>query len=435
MPDGLTVVFFPEGAFGPTNNCVGIAEVLQTRGHRAVFVIEESFAGNLEAQGFEERLMRLTPRPAQPEVPGQFWKDFIRDTAPIFRRPTIEALEGFVLPTWQALCDGARHVDDRLLEIFDEVGPDVVVQDNVVAFPAIHACGRPWVRIISCNPTELRDADVPPTFSGYPVADRSQWKEFAEEYERTHSDVWVDFNDFGLSRGAPALEDLEFMHVSEWCNLYLFPAEADYARAVPLAPTFHRLDSCVRSSRASFEMPDALRAESRPGSRLVYLSLGSLGSADVTLMQRLVDVLGDTEHRVIVSTGPQGDLIELRPNMWGEEFVPQPAILPLVDVVITHGGNNTTTECFHHGKPMIVLPLFWDQHANAQRVDELGFGRRLPTYAFEAADMTEAIDTLTADKGLARRVAAMSARLKAAPGTVTAAEFIETVGRTAAPVT
>ncbi len=434
MPDGLTVVFFPEGAFGPTNNCVGIAEVLQSRGHRAVFVIEESFAGNLEAQGFEERLMRLTPAPTEPEVPGQFWKDFIRDTAPIFRRPTIEALEGFVLPTWQALCDGARHVDDRLLEIFDEVGPDVIVQDNVVAFPAIHACGRPWVRIVSCNPTELRDADVPPTFSGYPVADRSQWRAFAEEYERTHGDVWAEFNEFGLSRGAPALEHLEFMHVSEWCNLYLFPAEADYARAVPLAPTFHRLDSCVRSSRASFNLPDALRAESRPGSRLVYLSLGSLGSADVALMQRLVDVLGATEHRVIVSKGPQADLIELRPNMWGEEFVPQPAILPLVDIVITHGGNNTTTECFHHGKPMIVLPLFWDQHANAQRVDELGFGRRLPTYAFEAADMTTAIDELTSDSGLARRMAAMSARLKATPGTLTAAEFIQTVGRTAAPV-
>jgi UDP:flavonoid glycosyltransferase YjiC (YdhE family) len=84
---------------------------------------------------------------------------------------------------------------------------------------------------------------------------------------------------------------------------------------------------------------------------------------------------------------------------------------------------------------MIVLPLFWDQHANAQRVDELGFGRRLPTYAFEAADLTQAIDELTSDNGLARRMAAMSARLKSAPGTVSAAEFIQTVGRTAAPVT
>ena len=38
MSDRATVVIFPEGAFGPTNNCVGIGDVLRQRGHRVVFV-------------------------------------------------------------------------------------------------------------------------------------------------------------------------------------------------------------------------------------------------------------------------------------------------------------------------------------------------------------------------------------------------------------
>jgi UDP:flavonoid glycosyltransferase YjiC (YdhE family) len=65
-----TIVFFPEGAFGPTNNCVGIGNVLKERGHRVVFVVEESFAGTLEAKGFEEATMRLAPPPEEPEVPA-----------------------------------------------------------------------------------------------------------------------------------------------------------------------------------------------------------------------------------------------------------------------------------------------------------------------------------------------------------------------------
>ena len=46
-------------------------------------------------------------------------------------------------------------------------------------------------------------------------------------------------------------------------------------------------------------------------------------------MERLVEVLGQTRHRYIVSRGPQHDQYELAPNMWGEEFLPQPAILPM----------------------------------------------------------------------------------------------------------
>src|SRR5919197_4086287 len=119
------VVFFPEGAYGPTNNCVGIANILRERGFRVVFVVEESFSGALEARGFEEALMRLQPPAETEEVPGQFWKDFIRDTAPEFRKPTIEQLSTFMRPTWQALIDGSKYVEGRLQEILDEARPDV----------------------------------------------------------------------------------------------------------------------------------------------------------------------------------------------------------------------------------------------------------------------------------------------------------------------
>jgi MGT family glycosyltransferase len=419
-----TIAFFPEGAYGPTNNCVGIGDVLRRRGHRVVFIVEESFAGALEAQGFEERLMRLAPPPEEPEVPGQFWKDFIRETAPVFRKPTIEQLGDFIAPTFQALIDGAGHVDDRLREIIGELEPDVIVEDNVVAFPALPACGRPWVRIVSCNPTEVRDPDVPPPFSGYPVDDRSDWPAYWEEWARTHGGMHAKFSALCEERGAPPLPELEFMHESPWLNLTLYPGEADYPRARPLGDSWHNLQTSVRATDAPFELPPQLAGGEGP---LVYLSLGSLGSADVALMQKLVDSLADAPYRVIVSKGPQHELLRLPDTMAGEEFLPQTSILPQVDAVITHGGNNTVTECFHFGKPMVVLPLFWDQYDNAQRVQETGYGLRLDTYGHAPEELRAAVDQVLADTEMHARLARASARLQAHRGTERAAEQIEAV--------
>jgi MGT family glycosyltransferase len=124
----------------------------------------------------------------------------------------------------------------------------------------------------------------------------------------------------------------------------------------------------------------------------------------------------------------------LHDNQAGEAFLPQPAILPQVDLVITHGGNNTVTEAFHHGKPMVVLPLFWDQVDNAQRVEEMGFGRRLATYDFRDEELTDAIDELLADAELAARLAAMSRRIQVSGGTTRAADLIERLAVTGQPV-
>jgi MGT family glycosyltransferase len=426
-----TIVFFPEGAYGPTNNCVGIGDVLRRRGHRVVFVIEESFAGTLADKGFEEALMRLGPPPEQEEEPGQFWKDFIRDTAPVFRQPTIEQLEAFIQPTWQALIDGARYVEPRLREILDDVQPDVVVEDNVVCFPALPASGRPWVRVVSCNPAELKDPAVPPVFSGYAAGSRDGWEEFRAEYERTHRGMWEEFDSFVREQGATGLPDLEFIHESPWLNLYLYPEEVDYVRESPLGPTWHRLETSVRDTDADWSEPDAFAER---GGRLVYLSLGSLGSADVGLMNQLIEELAESPHRFVVSKGPQHTEFELAENMVGAEFLPQTRILPQVDAVITHGGNNTTTESLFFGKPMVVLPLFWDQYDNAQRVDELGLGVRLRTYAHDGDELRGAIERLLGDERLHARLAALSARLQGVPGTVRAADLIEQVAERGEPV-
>jgi UDP:flavonoid glycosyltransferase YjiC (YdhE family) len=142
-------------------------------------------------------------------------------------------------------------------------------------------------------------------------------------------------------------------------------------------------------------------------------------------MRTLIGSLAGTRYRAVVSKGPQHDQLELPANMSGAEFLPQVSILPHVDLVITHGGNNTVTESLRLGRTMVLLPLFWDQYDNAQRMHETGFGIRLDTYRHAPEELTHAIERLLADAPLHDRPAALSARLATTPGTVTAAGLIE----------
>jgi len=426
MPGEPTVAVFPEpGAWGPTNNLVAVGNHLRERGMRVVFVIEESFEGELEKRGFEEALMRMTPPPEHEEQVGEGWAEFIRVTAPEFRKPTIEQLETVTMPIWAELAEGARYAHDRLMEIWDEVRPAVIVTDNVTGFPAVSVAGVPWARMVSANPLEMDDPEIPPVFSGYPSDDRTGWAEFRAEYRRLHDPLIAELSEFNQSKGAAPLPEGKFQYESPWLNMYLYPGEIDYPRATPLGETWHRLDTSVRTGDAEFDADETV-----PGNgKLIYLSLGSLGCMDVPLMQRIIDLLDRSGQRAIVSMGPLRGQLKLGERMYGEQFLPQTSILPQCDLLITHGGNNTVGEAFNFGLPVIVTPLFWDQYDNAQRVHETGFGHRLASYAFEDEEFLDAVERLVADEQLAQRLGQISARLTAAPGRIKGADLIEQLVR------
>ncbi|KMO73528.1 glycosyltransferase [Mycolicibacterium obuense] len=425
----LTIMFWPESAYGPTNQCIGLASILRDRGHRIVFAAESSWAGKIAPFGFVEELVDLAePSPdAAEEDAGAFWTQFIAETAPEFRKPTIEQLASFIQPTFQALIDGARYCEPRLREIIAAHRPDVIVEDNVVLFPALATAGVPFVRVVSCSPLEVPGPDVPPPFSGLPSGDPAQWRSYREEFERTLRPMWADFDAWVREQGAAGLPDLEFMPRDNAANLYVYPAEADYVDLRPLGDTWTRMDSSVRETDEAYTVPAEV-ADRPADSALIYLSLGSLGGADVALMQRLVDVLGTTRHRYIVSKGPQADRIALADNMVGAQMLPQTKVIPQVDLVISHGGNNTVTETLHFGKPLIVLPLFWDQYENAQRIDELGWGVRLDTYGFADDELTDAVERLLDNTALRERLAGLGAAIRQRDGLRVGADAIERVG-------
>jgi len=107
--------------------------------------------------------------------------------------------------------------------------------------------------------------------------------------------------------------------------------------------------------------------------------------------------------------------------------VPQTNVIPLVDLVITHGGNNTFTESFYFGKRMIVLPLFVDQLDNAQRLEETGYGIQFQPYHVTQEELLAGIEKLLGDELLERRMREISKRMQASNSQEKAAELVESV--------
>jgi len=137
-----------------------------------------------------------------------------------------------------------------------------------------------------------------------------------------------------------------------------------------------------------------------------------MGAVDVQLMKRLLNILSKSKHRFIVSKGPLHDSYALLDNMWGQKSVPQIQVLPLVDLVITHGGNNTITETFYFGKPVIVLPIFTDQYDDGQRVYDKEFGLTLNAYQCSESELLNAIESLLNNKELNERLRNISKRIQ-----------------------
>ncbi|MFD5552787.1 glycosyltransferase [Streptomyces sp. NPDC127068] len=80
---------------------------------------------------------------------------------------------------------------------------------------------------------------------------------------------------------------------------------------------------------------------------------------------------------IVASVGLPVEAGELPPHVRLVEFLPQPLLLESVDLFLTHGGFNSVREALRTGTPMAVLPQFGDQFSNAERVGELGLGRRV----------------------------------------------------------
>ncbi|KAL1491838.1 hypothetical protein ABEB36_012373 [Hypothenemus hampei] len=122
---------------------------------------------------------------------------------------------------------------------------------------------------------------------------------------------------------------------------------------------------------------------------VIYFSMGSnLKSKDLPLEKRefILRVLGKLKEKVLWKF--EEDLPDRPKNVLIRKWLPQQDILahPNIKLFITHGGLLSTTETIYHGVPILAIPVFGDQNANADRAVAGGYGLKLE---YLSSDFTE----------------------------------------------
>lgn len=130
---------------------------------------------------------------------------------------------------------------------------------------------------------------------------------------------------------------------------------------------------------------------------------------------------------LVLTLGDGTDPDELRPlpaNVTAHRWLPHPAVLSTARAFVTSGGMGSIMESLACDTPVVVVPHHGEQEANAQRVVELGLGKRLPRTEVSALAVRDAVLAVATDTSIAQRVHAMSEHCRRAGGAARAAEEI-----------
>jgi MGT family glycosyltransferase len=333
---------------------------------------------------------------------------------------------------------GAVSTTKDILRRLERQPADVLVADFAF-FPAALAAeklGLPWVAVYHSG-LPFRGPGVPPWGSGLPLGTEGPELQRAEAAEAEllaglRRKLDKVRRELGLG---PGPEDVLRTPASPWLNLVM-SHEAIEAPRTGLGPSCFFIGPCfsTRSGTDAEGFPfDKLRADAFK----VYVSMGTVFNDRPEVFRTLLRGLDLPGVQVVVSGGAAYPSLASGPlpsNVLLFRRVPQVDLLPRMDLVIGHGGNNSTNETLAAGKPLLVVPVGGEQHDNARRVEYLGAGLFLPHQELSPENVRRAVTRLREEPDFRRKAEALRTHLETTDGPTTASALITLLARRRAPV-
>lgn len=383
------IVFGMFPAIGHYNATFKLARDLQLRGHRILYIDEESnaFERVVTAQGFEFRRIIKESYAHSGDLSKEtsFWRKLKANRKSI----EIDHLAGHVM----------------VGKLMKDLKPDLVLLDvNCLHYALLLHQYSVKVALLQTMMPLDKKVKVPPLSSL--IVPSKSWMsvvqvEFAWQFYFIVRSL-IQLRDWYKLKGLDAetvfkrVAQLNKFSLKETLNtrraffagfkhipeLILSPREFDFRTQYHPNQYFigPSVDFERRDEDADGDFHDFMKAldvrKKNSNISVVYCSLGSLSTDHYDrceiFLRMVIDVVKRLDDIVLImATGQEIDLAAHQaPNIHIFKKVSQVEVLRRATVMITHGGMNTINECIFSEVPVLVYPLnsLWDQNGNSARV-------------------------------------------------------------------
>ena len=424
-------------ATGHLNPLLSIARRLCDNGHEAIFSTygPKAVQKRIVDHGFACRTVR-------PAVTG-------------FCLFFLSRLSGWTETAFAArvMLSSSAHYASQYKPLLEELQPDAVVSEFAFYGPCLAAESRKTpCAIVYHAGLSLAGPGIPPYGSGLPIGTpQTEWPSgLLRASEWLEQSVDASIQGARERLGLPPGHEKHYLRrcPARWLNLTLTTEASEAPRFEPPPTTFF-VGPCTtgrQSDELAFEenADGSLAsqpvwpplAQLSPDLPAVYVSLGTVFNNKPKVFRKIIDAF-DRRHQVIVSAGGAFDALKaqaLPNNILLFQRVPQIEVLGHVDVVVSHGGNNTVNETLTAGKPLLVLPVGGEQGDNASRVTHLGVGLRADINQFDPAEVRSKIDRLLHESHFGERARDIAEIISRTDGPGTSARFIAHIAQTREPL-
>ncbi|MEP6742437.1 MAG: nucleotide disphospho-sugar-binding domain-containing protein [bacterium] len=430
---GKRIVLSTFGSFGDIHPYIAIALELKARGHRPVIATSEVYREKMD-------VLDLEFRPVRPDMPSYDKPDELSKLA----EELIEARSG----TEKVI----SLFTGKLPEIYEDLYAITKDADLLLTHPlplvgplVAQKLGLPWVSSVLAPISffSAYDPIVPPQMPAlyhllrlHPFFGRLLFRIATGRLEKMMEPVYRLRAELGLPRGKQPLfagQHSAKLVLALFSRVLAKPQRDWPPNTVVTGFPFYDRRDFLGETSTSKELWQFLDAGSPP----IIFTLGS--SAFWVAKDFYRDSIAAAQalgERALLLIGHQRNLPgePLPDAVAAFEYGAFGEILPRALAIVHQGGVGTTGQGLRSGRPVLVVPHAHDQFDNAARVARLGCGRMIARPRYNAGTATKELRALLQNPKYAEKAQAVSREVQRENGAATAADAVEQMLTTGAPI-